>query len=160
MKTLLLIRHAKSSWSSIGMNDHDRPLNERGKSDSKRMRSELSGSLQQCNAIYASTAKRARKTIENLHGASDVNFTDQLYTFDVNELAQFVKSIDKTYDCVAIVAHNPSLTEFINRYSDTQLINLPTCGVAKLKFMELENWCDIIMHSGKLVYFNVPKNLI
>lgn len=139
MKTLLIVRHAKSSWSEIGVSDFDRPLNERGLTDAPVMAQKMLQEKQQLEAIYSSSAKRAMQTakfFQKLHGVESQNFTEflSLYHASETEILQQVKKIDPMYSCVALFGHNPGLSYFVGQICQIAFLDIPTCGVVKMDF--------------------------
>lgn len=163
MKTrwITIIRHAKSSWNEPQLADKHRPLAKRGLNNASLMGENNAGLLRQVEQFYCSSGQRAVETLElmmeaaNTHGG--VNFADELYSFDFRQVVQFCETIDDCYESVAIVGHNPALTEFVNRLTDEQLYNLPTAAIARLR-VKANSWRQLSAASGKLVYFSCPKN--
>lgn len=148
MKTLHLLRHAKSSWADGGLSDHERDLNERGRRDAPRMGAALS---ERCAAqpIHCSTALRARRTLEGLCAgwpamATEAHvFTDALYTFDYRDLLRWLRGYDSAAERCFIVAHNPGLTDLCNQLVGRRALdNLPTAGYLELS-LPISSWADI-----------------
>jgi len=147
MKTIHLIRHAKSSWDFPHLADHERPLNQRGEKDAIIMSNALYESGFKWPKIYCSTAQRARLTIQALEDnwpnvqskPKDVQIMDDLYTFNSSDIWQFVSELSEGLDSVLLVGHNPAFTDFINEASEACLNNLPTCGFVTLH-SKATNW--------------------
>ncbi len=139
MKTLLVVRHAKSSWSQVGLSDFDRPLNERGMSDAPVMAQKLLDEHLNPEAFYTSTAKRAMQTariFQKVHGIASENVFEFLSLYHASEIdiLQQVKKIDPKFECVALFGHNPGLSYFVGQMCIISSLDIPTCGVAKLTF--------------------------
>jgi phosphohistidine phosphatase len=142
MKTLLLLRHAKSSWKEPDLDDHDRPLNKRGRRDAPRMGQLLVEEDLLPDYILCSTAKRARKTadaiIEEIHFRGEARFTIELYHADRSRLVQFVQQIPDHYSRVLLIGHNPGLEEFLELA--TGAFNpLTTAALARIDF-DFTSW--------------------
>ncbi|WP_304545869.1 SixA phosphatase family protein [Sulfurimonas microaerophilic] len=149
MKTVILIRHAKSSWKDLLLADFDRPLNKRGKRDAPVMACHLKKQGIAIEKIFASSAKRAKKTAEifNEKLQTEVDFYDELYATSSEKLLAFINKQLKQYDSIAIVSHNPELTELSNHISDQYISNIPTSAYVVLKCNEdrlAKNNCELI----------------
>src|ERR1700760_4416089 len=119
MKTLLIIRHAKSSWDDASMSDFDRPLNDRGKRDAPAMAKRLIKAGIIIGRFVSSPAKRARQTAELFAHEFDVKekkirFVSELYHAAPPIFESVVDSLDDEDDIVAIFSHNPGITAFVN----------------------------------------------
>ncbi len=159
MKKLVFIRHAKSSWEDTTMNDHDRPLNKKGKEAAITMSKAIIRHVNESDAVFSSTAKRAKQTIEIItQGDAKIEYKPALYTFDYKELLAFVKKMDDSLERVIIVGHNAAFTDAINDLSSSKIFNLPTCGIAVLLWDEVINWQKIESESARIIYFDTPKN--
>jgi phosphohistidine phosphatase len=164
MKTLYLLRHAKSSWDKPGLSDRERPLNKRGKRDAPRMGAALRD-LVAAQVIAASPARRAQLTLGGLCdgwpelAALQHRTEEGLYTFDVADLLQWLRRQDDAEDPLFILGHNPALTDLINLLAPADYLpNLPTAGFVELA-LELEHWRDITGGSGSLVRALFPRQL-
>ena len=120
MKTLLLVRHAKSSWDLATLNDFDRSLNERGKKDAPVMAQRLLDRKIDINIFVSSPAKRAKKTAELFcsiykKDKEQIIFVPALYHASLNTFFEVVTQLNDDYNCVAIFSHNPVITEFVNQ---------------------------------------------
>lgn len=163
MKTLYLIRHAKSDWNNPALNDFDRPLNDRGKRDAPRMGKWLKKNNEIPDLIIASPAKRAKKTAEKIadeieYPIKNIVWEKQLYETEVPAWLKIVCGIDNVYKNVFLVAHNDTLTRFANYLCDARIENVPTCGIVKISF-PTTSWNEISVHSGDFQWFQFPKNL-
>jgi phosphohistidine phosphatase len=115
MKTLLLIRHAKSSWDAPGLSDFDRPLNERGKKDAPEMAKRLKDKDIAIDLLVSSPARRARKTAKYFAEEfdvkkEDIKLVDDLYSATSLAFQKTVAELNDKADTVAIFSHNPGLT--------------------------------------------------
>jgi phosphohistidine phosphatase len=159
LKKLLIIRHAKSSWSFPGLNDHDRPLNDRGKKDVKKMGKVLISLFKEVQFIYCSSAKRAQETLFGLKLKQPVETQKSYYTFDVNQVMENIQGFDDNYEFVAMIGHNPALSEFINAHSSLTIENLPTCGAVLLQWSDIASWKEMKLEQAKALAFITPKSI-
>lgn len=160
MKTLLLIRHAKSDWDNI-LSDFDRPLNERGKHDAPVMAKRIKDRKIEIDAFVSSPAKRAKKTAELFMHEYDVkekklHFVPSLYEASSNDFYNAVFDLKDKFDTVAIFGHNPGITDFVNSLSCTTIDNMPTCSVYALK-INTKNWVDFKKADKDFLFFDYPK---
>jgi phosphohistidine phosphatase len=161
MKQLILIRHAKSDWGNPGLDDFDRPLNERGKKDAPVMAKRLLDRKIAIDAFIASPAKRAAKTAGVFAEAfkrekEEIIFNKELY---MAELLTFYKVIEETknvFTTIAIFSHNNGLTEFANRLADVRIDNIPTCGIFAVK-ADCDTWADFREAKKEFWFFDYPK---
>ena len=163
MKTLLLMRHAKSSWKRKKLRDHDRPLSKRGKRDAPLMGEFL---LTQClvpDLILSSTAKRARKTAEKVGAACGLEtpptLADDLYPGDEDIFWQVIAGLDDKFERVMIVGHNPALEEFLALLLGRSEL-MPTGAIADVS-LPIASWQHFTTDTlGTLLYRWCPKELI
>ena len=161
MKTLILIRHAKSSWDDPLMEDFDRPLNDRGKKNAPFMGKILKKENILPDLIISSPAKRAittaRKMAEEIGYPKDkIQIESRIYESSVKDLLQIINSIHNDYKRVFLFGHNPTLTDFLNYLTDAGIGNIPTCGVAQIEF-PFNLWNEISRETGVLKRFEYPK---
>lgn len=162
MKTLVLIRHAKSSWDQIGLADFDRPLNERGKKDAPEMAKRLKEKGITLDHLISSPAKRAKKTARYFAEAfdlkkDDVQLLDELYAATRSTLLKVVSEIDDEYNSVALFSHNPGLTEFASSLTNVRVEDMPTCAMFALQ-IDTVSWQDFSTATKKFLFFDYPKN--
>lgn len=160
MKNLIVIRHAKSSWDAP-LKDIDRPLDNRGIKDAHLVATKALSFLPKTFLVYSSTAKRASETAiifaQNfLYPIENIVFKEELYTFDGNNLERIVKSLNDKYDNVILFGHNEAITNFVNKFGDIFIENVPTSGLVLLKF-DLDSWQFI--DKGKTIKTVFPKDL-
>lgn len=143
MKTLFLMRHAKSDWSNSLKEDVERGLNARGKKDASKMCTIIQSFSKDIDHIYVSTAERAKKTVESLadYYKEKVSYTDRLYTFTGTDSIQFVKALPQDYESVLLVGHNPSLEFMVSFiiHADFSTVKIPTAALLKLE-IEVKSW--------------------
>ena len=162
MKRLYIIRHAKSSWRNTELDDIDRPLNKRGKRDAPRMGVLLFEHGILPNLIISSPAKRARRTTKKLvkkMGAVAIHIDQRLYFDDASGMLAVISELDDAVSTAMLVAHNPDCTRVVNELTNSDIVNIPTCGVAGIEF-HLPSWKQISLGSGRLMLFEYPKKLI
>ena len=161
-RTLILIRHAKSSWDQVGLQDFDRPLNKRGLKNAPDMGQRLKKKGFRTDIIISSPANRAFTTASLI--ADQINYDrnkiiqqDVMYDASLKTLIKLITTLDDNSYRVMLVGHNPGFTHLCNYLSNAQLDNLPTCGIAEIKF-NVDTWNNIAEHSGELINFDFPKN--
>jgi phosphohistidine phosphatase len=164
MKTLLLIRHAKSSWDDPGLSDYERPLNERGKKDIPVMADRLYERGIRIDAFVTSPARRARKTAEQFakrykKEKDELLLKTELYMAGDEAFYSVVEKLDERYDCVAIFSHNPGLTDFANSLTDVKIDNIPTCGIFAVS-ADAKKWSRFREAKKNLLFFDYPKALV
>ena len=161
MKTLLIIRHAKSSWDLGTLNDFDRSLNERGKKDAPVMAQRLLDKKINIDAFVSSPAKRAKKTAELFCKVYDKNkdniiFISALYHATPEIFFEVIDQLNDDFTNVAIFAHNPGITEFVNELvEDVMIDNMPTCSVFAIK-INIAKWKDFAKAKKELLFFEYP----
>lgn len=160
MKNLILIRHAKSSWEAP-LKDFDRPLMKKGILDAHDVSATISKFLPKTYIIWSSTAARATETAlifaQNIsYPIESIVYKDDLYTFDDKQLEKVIKSCDNSFDSVILFGHNEAITNFVNKFGDVFIENVPTSGFVSLQF-DAENWNNI--NKGKTHKTIFPKDL-
>lgn len=145
MKTLLLLRHAKSSWKDSDLEDHDRPLNKRGKRDASRVGLLLQQQNLQPDVILSSSAKRARKTAakvaKNCGYEGIIQLDGALYLAGPEAVLHVLRGVADSHNCVMLVGHNPGLEYLIELLTGTQT-HLPTAALAHLQ-VAIDSWSDV-----------------
>lgn len=163
MKTLYIIRHAKSSWSDASMSDFDRPLNERGKKDAPEMAEKLLVKKIKIDAFVSSPAKRAKKTCQSFCKVfkvekEEIVLIDELYNASGETFYNVVGSLDEKIKRVAIFSHNPGITDFVNSLvKDVVIDNMPTCAVFAVE-ADVKDWVDFKSSTKKFLFFDYPKH--
>jgi phosphohistidine phosphatase len=161
-KELLLVRHAKSSWDDPYLDDHDRPLNERGLQNAPEMGKRLQGLSIRPEVWKSSTALRAITTAEVM--AEQVGFpqdqiqrSKDLYHASATELQEIISELDDQIDSVVFFGHNPGVTSLVANLYGLLIDNVPTCGVVHLQFNE-NTWSAVSSAPPARAYFDFPKN--
>ncbi|WP_109210293.1 MULTISPECIES: histidine phosphatase family protein [Microbacterium] len=136
MITLALVRHAKSDWGDPGLDDHDRPLNDRGARDAPRMARRLAATGFRPDVILSSTALRARTTAEAFAAALGVavSLDPELYGAPASSL--LAAAAASGAGSVMVVAHDPGMSALAGRLSDGRIGHMPTCAVATFTWTE------------------------
>lgn len=162
MKTLLLMRHGKSSWKDDKLSDHKRPLKKRGRKDSKRMAKVMSSNDLIPDLILSSSAERAKETVEiiveNLEYKNKIVYSDELYMGEPQDFIKVLTALKDDYNTVLIVGHNPGLEAYL-QIIDGEIEALPTAGLGQLVLV-IDQWEDLSFETmGDLVGFWTPKSL-
>ncbi len=162
MKTVLLVRHAKSDWGDPSLSDIDRPLNGRGKTDAPVMARRLLDKNIFIDAFITSPATRARKTARIFAKAykkdkDDLIIRDELYAAPENVFYDVIENAGDKFKSIAIFAHNPGLTDFANLLTDTRIDNIPTCGIFAIH-ADCSKWKDFKEAKKEFWFFDYPKN--
>ncbi len=162
MKTLLIMRHAKSSWKDDTLPDHDRPLNKRGKQDAPRMGKLLQEKGLVPELMISSTARRAQKTAQLVAEESgyegEIQLERDLYAFEPAAYLEELARIEDHYQIVLIVGHNPGLEELLEQFTG-EYLHLPTAALAQVN-LPVESWSDLDEETqGQLANLWRPKEL-
>src|SRR6478609_7935961 len=136
MKTVYLVRHAKSSWEEEGLSDFDRPLNSRGRRDAPRIGKRLKEKQILPDVILSSPANRAISTCRAIaltlqYSEEKIISVKELYHADEDDILAVIKTVDDKFDTLMLFGHNPGLTDFANSLSDKDNLirNIPTSGI-------------------------------
>jgi phosphohistidine phosphatase len=161
MKTLFLLRHAKSSWKDAELADVDRPLNKRGKRDAAEMARRLAARLDPPEVIVTSPAFRALATATVMAAGigiapSAIEVHGHLYDAGTDELMDAIRALSDDFSRVMLVGHNPGVTETVNLLAGASIENVPTCGVAVLG-LDVRTWAEVRGESATLLEFDYPK---
>ena len=161
MKSLIIVRHCKSSWADLSLSDFDRPLNKRGNIDGELMSNYLREKEKKIDKLILSTSKRTRLTskyfTEKIHFDS-ISYIDELYHASYSDIINIISKVENNFNSVMVIGHNPGLTELINQYTIMNIYNLPTTGVVKVEFKG-DKWDRITENKGIIVYKKFPKEL-
>lgn len=162
MKTLLLVRHAKSSWDTPGLSDYERPLNERGKKDAPEMAKRLKDRGVKLDLIATSPAKRAKRTARYFADTFDIDKDDILLIEDLygampEAFARTVASLQDKYNSIAIFSHNPGISDYAASLSNVRVDDMPTCAVFAVQ-ADVDSWMQFGDSEKKFLFFDYPKN--
>ena len=161
MKTLYLVRHAKSSWKYPKLDDFERPLNKRGRKSAPLMGEVLKELNVSPDLIISSPASRAATTARIMAAKIDyplenIRYSESIYEFSEGALIQVVKHIDDEVVEAMIVGHNPALNAIANYLGDQSVSNIPTAGIYCLD-LDIASWSNIHENCGKFKFFEYPK---
>ncbi|MGW9183670.1 SixA phosphatase family protein [Agromyces sp. NPDC055661] len=146
MKTLALVRHAKSSWDHPGVSDHDRPLNSRGLRDAPAVGRRLAERGFRPERILSSTALRARMTAQLIadalgFDADRIILDERLYAASADEVLRVIGEVDGEVSTVMVVGHNPETASLAHEFS-SDIHEMPTCAVAEFTF-DVDAWYEL-----------------
>jgi phosphohistidine phosphatase len=164
MRSLYLIRHAKSSWDHPGLRDFERPLNERGHRDAPEMARLLRDMGIRPDLIVSSPAKRALTTAQyfaQVFGVADEALLreEDIYEASMYDILNVIRALPDEARTVFLFGHNPSLTDTANQFSQQYIPNVPTCGVVQLE-TNIERWADFQKNNTRLVQCFFPKDVL
>lgn len=161
MKSVILVRHAKSSWDDPVLADFDRPLNERGKQDAPRMAARLLDRKVKIDAFLTSPAKRARKTAaffaEAWHLPKDqLLLIPDLYHAEPEAFYQTIANAPAKAGTIALFSHNPGITSFANLLTTVTVDDMPTCAIFAVK-ADIQQWSEFRNATKEFWFFDYPK---
>ena len=163
MKTLTLLRHAKSSWDDSDLSDHERPLNNRGARDAPEMAQRMHQAAIRPSLIISSPARRTWETAKAL--ANELSYPleflqrdNKLYLASVDTLIDYVGQQDIGFNNVVVVGHNPGITNFANFLCPGVTQNMPTCGVVSVT-IDSDDWDLRKGRTVTLDLYDYPKRL-
>jgi phosphohistidine phosphatase len=162
MKTLLVLRHAKSSWKDESLPDRERPLNKRGREDAPKMGALLRKHNLSPDLVLSSPAQRARSTaelvIEESGYEGEAEFKEELYSFDAEPYLEALGGLADSTKCVLLVGHNPAMEELVEALTG-EYMPMPTAALAQIE-LPIEHWSKLTKHrSGRLVNLWRPKEI-
>lgn len=160
MKTVILVRHGKSSWE-YKVSDRDRPLLERGIKDANKVAEEFFSKAIHIDAAYSSPANRALHTAMIFLRAANFSYTKfqlshDLYDFSGEDVHRFIKGLENDKDTVIIFGHNEAFTHIANSMGNMYIDNVPTSGLVQLQFTT-NDWGTVA--KGSTVRTLFPKQL-
>ena len=161
MKTIYLVRHAKSSWKYPNLDDFERPLNKRGRKSAPFMGTILKKLKVAPDLIVSSPANRAAMTARIIadkisYPLDNIRYSESMYEFSANALIDVVEHLDDGVNKAMLVGHNPALTDMANYIGNKPISNIPTSGVFCVE-LHISSWKKINEHCGKLKFFEFPK---
>lgn len=159
MKNLILIRHSKSSWETLSK-DIDRPLSRRGINNAHLISSKIIDLLPKTFIVWSSVAKRTKETAmifsQNLMiPFENILLKEDLYTFDERNLEDIIKKCENNYNSLILFGHNGAITNFVNKFGDLLVDNVPTSGVVKMQF-DIDEWTNL--KKGKTIKTVFPSH--
>ncbi len=160
-RTVVMIRHAKSSWANPLQSDFDRPLNDRGKKDAPAMGERLKTLNLIPDLIISSAAKRTKQTAKSIatavgYNIADIKWEEKLYHCIPSVFEELIYEVDDRVKTIFIVAHNPGITEFVNQMSaDFCIDNMPTCAIAAAH-VDTEEWSGYSTSKKTVFLFQYP----
>lgn len=162
MRTLLIVRHAKSSWDNTDIGDINRPLNERGRRDAPFMAQRLIRAGVAVDRFLSSPARRAIQTAEYFIRAfgrneDEIRIIPELYNASPAVFEQVITVLDDADATVAMFSHNPGITAFVNILTETHVDNMPTCAVFAVK-SAAEHWSGFLDVRPQFWFFDYPKS--
>jgi phosphohistidine phosphatase len=163
MKTIILVRHAKSSWDNLALKDQDRPLTDRGKKNAPEMAKRLLKKKVPIDAFLSSPAKRAKSTAElfaHEYGVekNKIITIAELYMANNEAFVKTIRNAPPKADTIALFSHNNGITVFANTLSEMQIDHMPTCSVFAVQ-SPISNWKDFEPGSNNFYFFDYPKSL-
>ena len=163
MKTLYLLRHAKSSWSFDELSDQERPLNDRGRDDAPRMGQALAKRHIELNLLVSSPAVRALSTAalvakELSYPHNKIHVETNIYGADTDSLLAIIRDLPDTAESVLLVGHNPTITDTVNALSPSGINEMPTAAVVCLKF-SCEQWAEVSRGNAEFYFYDYPRNV-
>jgi phosphohistidine phosphatase len=162
LKTIFLVRHAKSSWTDPTMSDFDRPLNQRGMSDAPTMAALIHRLDMKPDLIVSSPAVRALTTARifaQTMGLLNGQFVENhnIYEASQDTILKIIRSLPHDAQTVFMFGHNYTFTDLAQRFSDDHPGNIPTCGVVQIKG-EMDSWADFDYPTAKVIQIWRPKD--
>lgn len=161
MKSIIIVRHAKSGWENPLQQDFDRPLNERGEKDAPAMAKRLVEQSIPIDAFISSPAKRALTTARHFATAYGIEKekvlqVPELYHAPMHVFYDVIAAIDNRYNSIAVFSHNGGITDFVNTLTKTKIDNMPTCAVFAVK-ADIDNWNEFFGAEKSFWFFDYPK---
>lgn len=161
MKTLLLLRHAKSGWKDAEIRDFDRPLTMRGRRASSIVGRYLRKHSINPGLVISSPAERARETItivlKTARIPAEVRYDERIYEAHVGRLLEVVSQVDDSIDSVLMVGHNPGFSDFAE-YLTGDGVHMPTAALAQIA-LDVEDWRQLQAGCGQLKKLIKPRKL-
>lgn len=163
MKTLVLVRHGKSSWKHPELKDYHRPLKQRGVNNAFSIAAELKKLGVEPDLFLSSPAVRALDTAiiiatNMAYPLGQIAKDGSIYEASVSELINVLSEVDDKHETILFFGHNPGFTSLANRLQEEQLFNLPTCGTMGIE-LSIDSWADIKSCRGKQLFKLIPREL-
>jgi phosphohistidine phosphatase len=161
MKTIILVRHAKSGWDNPDMTDFERTLSSRGMSDAPNMAKFISLKISPPDKVISSSAVRAFTTAKFF--AKEMDYLEEsiiqdigIYERGTKHIFKLIAELDENVSSVIVFGHNPDITSLSTYLSGEYFESVPTCSVICIDF-EIETWTDIHNENGKVRFYEYPK---
>lgn len=161
LRTLTLLRHAKSSWKNPVLSDIERPLNKRGRRDADAMAQRMVEHGATFTTVFASPARRSRETLARMLLAlpaqdATITFDQAFYTFERDGLISALKHLDDELQDVMVVGHSPAIDETIQWLCGEALTTFPTAACAQLT-ITLPHWKKLHEGCAELMWWLTPE---
>ena len=160
--TLILMRHAKSSWDDLTLPDHDRPLNDRGRASAQAMGDWLRAHGHLPDVAISSTSQRTGETFHGLDFDIPVHYTRALYHAGPEVMMDILR--DQSAQTVLMLGHNPGIADFADRLvthapRHPRFADYPTCATCVIRF-DTAHWNDIGWRAGQPIEFAIPREVM
>jgi phosphohistidine phosphatase len=164
MKTLILVRHAKSDHSVVGLKDFDRTLNEQGHREAPKMAKKFSEKGIKINSIVSSPALRTKLTTEYIteqigYKNEDIVWNENIYEASVRILANEFSQFDDKQSIIMVVGHNPGLSYFAENITKADIGEMPTSSFIAIE-LNIDSWKEISSGIGKVLFYEYPENTL
>ncbi|HFS68104.1 MAG TPA: histidine phosphatase family protein [Flavobacteriia bacterium] len=164
MKTVYIVRHAKSSWKYLDVKDEDRPLKQRGINDAYLMATALAKNISKPDVFITSSANRALHTaviFSNVfkYPLANLQINKSLYSFSDGYLIKTIKALDDSFGTAIIFSHDHGISTFVNTFGNTKIDHVSTTGVIGITF-DIDHWKNLNSQKskGKTILIDSPKN--
>jgi len=161
MRTLYLLRHAKTSWNDASLRDFDRPLNDRGTEAAERIGKRLASEKLNAPLVVCSPALRTRQTAEIVLSSSalraEERFDERIYEASLRDLMEVISEIPDDKPVAILIGHNPGFEELL-AFLTGETRRMPTSALAKIEF-DVASWKDVKTGKGDLEWLITPKEL-
>lgn len=164
MKTVYIVRHAKSSWKYPTVKDEDRPLKERGVNDAYLISEKLASKIKKPDVFITSSANRALHTAVVFantfkYPLANLQINKSLYSFSDGYLIKTIKALDDSFDSAIIFSHDHGINTFVNKFGNKKIKHVSTAGVIGIEF-DIAHWKNLNpdKSNGKTILIDFPKN--
>lgn len=160
MKHLIVVRHAKSDWN-LPVSDKERTITSDGMSAIAKIANLSKTFVTDDFTIWSSTATRAKQTAAIFCNAlqrntEEIHFIENLYTFDALELEKEIRKCNNAIEKLILFGHNEAITNFVNKFGNISIFNVPTAGFVYLQF-DMDSWQQL--KKGKTIQKLFPKEI-
>lgn len=162
MKTILIIRHAKSSWENFTVSDELRPLNDRGRKNATEMATRLMSKSIIADGLISSPAKRALTTAQIFATGwkmdpNGIRIVPALYNAQPDAFTAAIRNAMPTANTIALFSHNPVISEYVNQLTAARIDSMPTCAVFAIK-SDIGDWTEFQPSGNEFYFFDYPKS--